>query len=115
MALGVEGAEGMFEGEYEDVGEGDEYGDEGEGQEEGGIPLEGNNLFQALAQNPNFALIRQRILQDQTFYPQFLEQLAQSQPALYQMIQQNPAAFMNLILAGDPNTGLPSGFSQGQD
>jgi hypothetical protein len=64
----------MFEGEYEDIGEGDEYGEEGEGGDgDGEMALEGNNLFQALAQNPNFALIRQRILQDQSFYPQFLE------------------------------------------
>lgn len=33
----------MFEGEYEDIGEGDEYGEEGEG--EGEMPLEGANLF----------------------------------------------------------------------
>jgi hypothetical protein len=62
--MGMEGAEGMFEGEYEDIGEGDEYGEEGEGDGDGEMALEGNNLFQALAQNPNFALIRQRILQD---------------------------------------------------
>lgn len=52
---------------------GDEYGDEGE--EEGSMPA-GANPFAALAQNPNFAMIRQRILQDPNFYQQFMQQLA---------------------------------------
>ena len=32
-----------------------------------------------------------------------MQQLAQSQPELFQVIQSNPGAFMNLILGGDPN------------
>ena len=52
---------------------GDAYGDEGE---EG----TGANPFAALASNPNFNLIRQRILQDPAFYQQFMQQLAQTQP-----------------------------------
>lgn len=42
---------------------GDDYGDEGEdeGSSMGGMPG-GANPFAALAQNPNFAMIRQRIL-----------------------------------------------------
>lgn len=45
---------------------GDDYGDE-EGSQD---PLAGlgPNPFAALAQNPNFALIRQRILSDPNFY-----------------------------------------------
>ena len=35
-----------------------------------------------------------------------MSQLQQTQPQLFALIQQNPAAFMNLILAGDPNAGL---------
>jgi len=35
--------------------------------------------------------------------------LSQSQPQLFQLIQANPGAFMNLILGGDPNAGLPLG------
>lgn len=35
-----------------------------------------------------------------------MQQLATSQPQLFQMIQANPGAFMNLILGGDPNTGI---------
>lgn len=38
-----------------------------------------------------------------------MQQLAQSQPQLFQLIQANPGAFMNLILGGDPNAGLPAG------
>ena len=55
--------EGGFEGE-----EGEEYGDE-----EGSADIGGANPFAALAQNPNFALIRQRILQDPNFYQQFMQ------------------------------------------
>lgn len=44
-------------------GAGDFPEDEGEEEED-----EGANPFAALAQNPNFAMIRQRILQDPNFY-----------------------------------------------
>jgi len=57
---------------------GDEYGDEGD-DNAGGMPA-GANPFAALASNPNFGMIRQRILQDPNFYNQFMQQLAQSQP-----------------------------------
>ena len=46
------------------VEEGDDYGDEEGSADFGGA----GNPFAALAQNPNFALIRQRILQDPQFY-----------------------------------------------
>jgi hypothetical protein len=72
---------------------GDDYGDEGAG-------AAGGNPFAALASNPNFEQIRQRIATDPNFYNQFMQQLQQTQPQLYQMIQQNPGAFMNLILGG---------------
>ena len=45
---------------------GDEYGDEGD-DGAGGMPA-GANPFAALASNPNFGMIRQRILQDPNFY-----------------------------------------------
>ncbi len=63
---------------------GDEYGEEGE-EGAGGMPA-GANPFAALASNPNFGMIRQRILQDPNFYNQFMQQLAQSQPQLFQLI-----------------------------
>lgn len=46
---------------------GDEYGDEGEEEGSAGMPA-GANPFAALASNPNFGMIRQRILQDPNFY-----------------------------------------------
>lgn len=36
-----------------------------------------------------------------------MQQLSQTQPQLFQIIQQNPAAFMNLILGGDAGAGVP--------
>ena len=48
----------------------------------GGMPA-GANPFAALASNPNFGMIRQRILQDPNFYNQFMQQLSQSQPQLF--------------------------------
>ena len=60
---------------------GDEYGDEGD-EGAGGMPA-GANPFAALASNPNFGMIRQRILQDPNFYNQFMQQLSQSQPQLF--------------------------------
>lgn len=56
---------------------GDDYGDEGEEEGSAGVGMPaGANPFAALASNPNFALIRQRILQDPNFYNQFMQQLA---------------------------------------
>ena len=46
---------------------GDEYGDEGDDDGAGGFPA-GANPFAALASNPNFEMIRQRIRQDPNFY-----------------------------------------------
>ena len=91
------GAEGGAAGEEF----GDDYGDE-EGSND---PSAGGNPFAFLQQNPNFAMIRQRILQDPQFYQQFMQQLSQTQPQIYQLIQQNPSAFMNLILGGDAALG----------
>jgi UV excision repair protein RAD23 len=49
--------------------DGDDYGDE-EGSAD---PMAmGGNPFAALASNPNFNVIRQRILQDPSFYQQFM-------------------------------------------
>ena len=65
-------------GAPEDFGD-DDYGDEeGSANIAGGGAGAGGNPFAALASNPNFALIRQRILQDPNFYQQFMQQLAQT-------------------------------------
>lgn len=45
-----------------------EEGDDDYGDEEGSGNIGAGNPFAALASNPNFALIRQRILQDPNFY-----------------------------------------------
>lgn len=90
-----------------DDGGDDPYGEEDEDPSVGGGSMPaGANPFAALAANPNFGLIRQRILQDPNFYNTFMQQLQQSQPQLYAVIQQNPGAFMNLILGGNPNMGV---------
>ncbi len=84
---------------YQD--DGGDYGDEvGEGNAGGLGGLE------ALANNPNFAAIRQRIIQDPNFYQQFMQQLQQTQPQIFAMIQANPGAFMNLILGGGAGAGV---------
>ena len=43
------------------------------------------------------------------FYAEFLQQTQQQNPAMYQAIQQNQAAFMNAVFTGNPNLGLPVG------
>lgn len=63
--LGGAGAGGIGAGADAGGDYGDEYGEEGE--EEGSMPA-GANPFAALASNPNFGMIRQRILQDPNFY-----------------------------------------------
>jgi hypothetical protein len=88
--------------------EGDGYGDEYGG--EVGLPQpEGEDPFEALSSNPNFENIRQRITSDPQFYQQFMDQLAEQQPNLFERIQANPAAFMNLVLGGNSNVGIPTG------
>lgn len=64
---GVQPEGGASHGGSEDMGD-DDYGDEEGSANIGGGAGAGGNPFAALASNPNFALIRQRILQDPTFY-----------------------------------------------
>ena len=65
--VGGLGAAGAGAGGDPGADYGDEYGDEGEDDSAGGMPA-GANPFAALASNPNFGMIRQRILQDPNFY-----------------------------------------------
>lgn len=60
----------LGQGDLGDAEGGDDYGDEGDDDPSvgGGSMPAGANPFAALASNPNFALIRQRILQDPNFY-----------------------------------------------
>jgi hypothetical protein len=43
----------------------------------------GANPLAALASNPNFAMIRQRILLDPNFYQTFMQQIATTQPQIF--------------------------------
>ena len=80
--------------------EDDGYGDEDEGSAD-----YGGNPFEAFASNPGFQQLRARILQSPQFFNEFMQMLQTSQPELHQAIQQNPQAFMQLLLGG----GLPAG------
>ena len=53
----------------------DDYGDEYEGEGSGapGADMAGGNPLAALANNPSFAMIRQRIISDPNFYQQFMQ------------------------------------------
>ena len=68
--------------------------------------------IQALMQNPSFPMIRQRILQDPNFSAQFMQQLQQTQPQIFQAIQQNPGILMSLIM-GHPMGGAMGGGAAG--
>lgn len=90
-----------------------DYGDEGdEGSMDAPMNEGGVQNLMALANNPQFAMLRQRIMQNPNFYNEFMTMLQQTQPQMYETIQQNPGAFMNLILGGHPNAG--SGQAQAQ-
>lgn len=44
--------------------------------------------------------IRQRLLQDPNYMQQFLQELQAANPQLYQLIQQNPQALLQLLMGG---------------
>lgn len=73
-----------------DMGDGDEdMGDEEDGM--GGLAqynLDENTLqaIQALVNNPSFPMIRQRMIQDPNFSASFMQQLQQTQPAIFNAI-----------------------------
>lgn len=68
LASGV-GSAGAGAGAGDEIG--DDYGDE-EGSSDPFAGGAGGNPFAALAANPNFNLIRQRMLQDPNFYQTFM-------------------------------------------
>jgi UV excision repair protein RAD23 len=65
----------------------------------------GANPLAFLANNPMFTQLRQRIVQDPSFFQTFMNQLAQTQPQLHQAISQNPQAFLALLLGGAGGAG----------
>jgi UV excision repair protein RAD23 len=99
------------------MAEGDNGGDYGAEEDDGGEGgLEGLNVdpavmqgIQALMSNPSFPMIRQRMLQDPNFSAQFLQQLQNTQPQIYQAFQQNPSLLMTVLLGHDPTQALAGG------
>ena len=63
----------------------------------------GGNPLAEFAQNPHFATIMQRAREDPGFYQEFMNKLASENPQLFAMIQQNPMAFMNMMMTGNPD------------
>ena len=47
------------------------------------------------------------------FYQEFLQQTQQQNPAMFAAIQANQAAFMNAIMTGRPDAGLPINMPAG--
>lgn len=47
------------------------------------------------------------------FFPVFMQQLQQQSPQLYQFVQQNPQAFMQLVMQGGAPTGGNGGGNAG--
>ena len=73
----------------------------------GGAPPE----LMALMGNPQFAQLAQRMRENPQFYQQFMARLEQDNPQVYAAIQQNPMAFMNMIMGGQPGAGgMPQGM-----
>lgn len=102
-------------------GDGGDYGDEDMDGEEGGAGLGNYNLdpavmqsIQSLVNNPSFPLIRQRIISDPQFSAQFMQQLQQTQPVIFNAIQQNPGLLMSLILGHDPMSSMGGGMPGGR-
>lgn len=104
------GNAGGANGGYGDEAMGDEEVDEGEegSADLGNYNLDANTMqqIQALVSNPSFPMIRQRMVQDPNFSQQFMQQLQQTQPQIFNAIQQNPGLLMSLILGHDPMAGV---------
>jgi len=49
------------------------------------------------------------MIQNPQFYTEFMQMLQNEQPQLYAVIQQNPMAFMNLMMGGNVNAGGAGG------
>jgi len=53
----------------------------------------------------DLAQIRQRLLQDPNYMQQFLQELQVANPQLYQALQQNPQALLQLLMGGAGGAG----------
>jgi UV excision repair protein RAD23 len=70
----------------------------------------GQDELATLANNPAFLQLRGMIRQNPTLLPAFLQQLGQSNPALLQLINDNPEQFTQFMMGGD---GGGEGAEQG--
>ncbi|KAL4476355.1 hypothetical protein ABPG74_010088 [Tetrahymena malaccensis] len=77
------------------------------GQQQQGAGLQGPGLEQLaqLAQNPQFQHIAQAIRQNPALLQPVMQQLAQTNPEVARILQQNPQAFLQLLLAASENEG----------
>ena len=66
-----------------------------------------------MASNPAFQDLRMRIMQDPNVLQQVLAGLAQTQPQLYQAIQANPQAFLQLLMGAGGGAGGAPGQGRG--
>lgn len=60
----------------------------------------------------DFGQIRQRLLQDPNYMQQFLQELQTANPQLYQLIQQNPQALLQLLMGGMGGAGGHGGHGR---
>eukprot|EP00826_Nyctotherus_ovalis_P045632 TRINITY_DN5071_c0_g2_i6.p6 TRINITY_DN5071_c0_g2~~TRINITY_DN5071_c0_g2_i6.p6 ORF type:complete len:134 (+),score=29.33 TRINITY_DN5071_c0_g2_i6:786-1187(+) len=91
-------------------GEGSEGAGEGEPAMGGGM---GGAMGGAMG-GTDLAQIRQRLLQDPNYMQQFLQELQTANPQLYQALQQNPQALLQLLMGGMGGMGgQPRPRSQG--
>jgi UV excision repair protein RAD23 len=58
--------------------------------------------------------IRQRLLQDPNYLQQFLQELQVANPQLYQVLQQNPQALLQLLMGGMGGMGGGHGRPRSQ-
>lgn len=88
---------------------GDDYGDEdmpmGDGGQNPGAGGDAVSMLQNFASNPMFRQVAERLRNDPAFYQEFLQRMQTDDPQMFQAINANPMAFMNILLGGNPNIG----------
>lgn len=73
-------------------------------------------LLMELVQDPNFQVLRQRLIENPGFYGELMENLQQNRPEIYDAIQANPQLFMQLMTASGGNMPMnEEGFESGEE